>query len=217
MILLRRGLLGLGALAVLLAALTAGIYVDQNYPEYVPLLRLGAQPRAQLDRATSDQALRVIEANYYDSHVDFGRLSAGSVRGMVQALGDPYTQYLSRDEFRSQQDLYAGRHSGMIGIIVNFKDGYPVIASVLPNSPALGAGLKTGDVIQSIDGTDAHNLSQDQTAALIRGAAGTTVTLHLSRGGAELDVPVTRANFQSPTVQSLRLEDGSLYIRIYQF
>jgi len=216
-ILIRRGLLGLGALAVLLAALTAGIYLDQSYPEYVPVLRLGAQSRTQLDRATSDQALRVIEANYYDSHIDLGKLSSGSVRGMVQALGDPYTQYLSPDEFRTQKDQYAGRHSGMIGIIVNFKEGYPVVAGVLPNSPALRAGLKTGDLIKVINGTDTHNLSQDQTAALIRGAAGTTVTMHVSRGGAELDVQVTRGNFQSPTVQSLRLEDGALYMRIYQF
>ena len=217
MILLRRGLLGLGGLAVLFAVFAAGLYVDQSYPEYVPVLHLGAQPRAQLDRATSDQALRVIEANYYDSHVDFGKLSAGSVRGMVQALGDPYTQYLSAEDFRAQKEQYAGRHSGMIGITVNFKDGYPVVASVLPNSPALRAGLKTGDLIQAINGTDTHNLSQDQTAALIRGAAGTAVTLHVSRGGAELDVQVTRGNFQSPTVQSLRLEDGALYMRIYQF
>jgi len=216
-ILLRRGLLGLGALVVLLVAFTAGIYVDQSYPGYVPVLRLGAQPRSQVDRATTDQALRVIEANYYDPHVNYRKLSSGSVRGMVQALGDPYTQYLSPDEYRTQQDQYAGKHSGMVGIIVNFKEGYPVVSGVLPNSPALRAGLKTDDVILRINGTDTQNLSEDQTATLIRGPAGTTVTLHVSRSGTQLDVPVTRANFQSPTVQSVRLEGGALYMRIYQF
>jgi len=216
-ILLRRGLLGLGVLVVLLVAFTAGIYVDQSYPGYVPVLRLGAQPRSQVDRATTDQALRVIEANYYDSHVNSAKLSSGSVQGMVQALGDPYTQYLSPDEYRTQQDQYAGKHSGMVGIIVNFKEGYPVVSGVLPNSPALRAGLKTDDVILRINGTDTQNLSEDQTATLIRGPAGTTVTLHVSRSGTQLDVPVTRANFQSPTVQSVRLEGGALYMRIYQF
>lgn len=217
MIPLRRGLLGLGALLVLLAAFTAGAYVDQTYPEYVPVLQLGAQSRAQLDRATSDQALRLIEANYYDSHVDFGRLSSGSVKGMVQSLGDPYTQYLSPAEYRSVQDQYAGRHSGVIGITVNYKNGYPVVAAVLPNSPALHAGLETGDVILRINGQDTHNLTEDQTANLIRGPAGTTVNLHVSRSGAELDLRVTRANFQTPTVLSQRLETGVLYVRIYQF
>jgi carboxyl-terminal processing protease len=170
-------LLGLGALVVLLAAFIAGIYVDQSYPGYVPLLRLGAPPRAQLDRATTDQALRVIQANYYDAQVNYAKLSSGSVRGIVQALGDPYTQYLSPDEYRAQLDQYAGKHSGMVGIVVNFKDGYPVVSGVLPNSPALHAGLKTDDVIVRINGTDTRNLSQDQTATLIRGPAGTTVTL----------------------------------------
>ena len=217
MILLRRGLLGLGALVVLLIAFAAGIYVDQSYPAYVPVLRLSVQSRPQVDRATTDQALRVIEANYYDSHVNYAKLSSGSVRGMVQALGDPYTQYLSPDEYRTQQDQYAGKHSGMVGITVNFKDGYPVVSGVLPNSPALHAGLKTDDVILRINGTDAHNLSEDQTATLIRGPAGTTVTLHVSRSGTQLDIAVTRANFQSPTVQSVHLESGVLYMRIYQF
>ena len=217
MILLRRGLLGLGALVVLLIAFSAGIYVDQSYPAYVPVLRLSVQSRPQVDRATTDQALRVIEANYYDSHVNYAKLSSGSVRGMVQALGDPYTQYLSPDEYRTQQDQYAGKHSGMVGITVNFKDGYPVVSGVLPNSPALHAGLKTDDVILRINGTDAHNLSEDQTATLIRGPAGTTVTLHVSRSGTQLDIAVTRANFQSPTVQSVHLESGVLYMRIYQF
>ena len=217
MIPLRRGLLGLGALAVLLAAFIAGIYVDQSYPGYVPVLRLGAPPRAQLDRATTDQALRVIQANYYDPQVNYAKLSSGSVRGIVQALGDPYTQYLSPDEYRAQLDQYAGKHSGMVGIVVNFKDGYPVVSGVLPNSPALHAGLKTDDVIVRINGSDTRNLSQDQTATLIRGPAGTTVTLRVSRSGTLLDIPVTRANFQSPTVQSVRLEDGALYMRIYQF
>ena len=217
MIPLRRGLLGLGALVVLLAAFIAGIYVDQSYPGYVPVLRLGAPPRAQLDRATTDQALRVIQANYYDPHVNYAKLSSGSVRGIVQALGDPYTQYLSPDEYRAQLDQYAGKHSGMVGIVVNFKDGYPVVSGVLPNSPALHAGLKTDDVIVRINGTDTRSLSQDQTATLIRGPAGTTVTLRVSRGGTQLDIPVTRADFQSPTVQSVRLDDGALYMRIYQF
>ncbi len=217
MILLRRGLLAVGVLALLVVVFAAGIFVDQSYPEYVPALRLGAPAGAQLNRATSDQALRVIEAHYYDSRVDVSKLSASSVRGMVQALGDPYTQYLSPDEFQHQQEQYAGRHTGMIGIFVTYRDGYPVVSGVLPNSPALRAGLLTDDVILRIDGVDTHNLPQDRTSALIRGAADTSVTLHISRHGAEQDVRVVRSNFQSPSVQSAHLEQGALYLRIYQF
>ncbi|HEY4027267.1 MAG TPA: S41 family peptidase [Candidatus Dormibacteraeota bacterium] len=218
MTLLRRGLMGLGGLLLLLAVFTAGAYVDQTFPEYVPLLQVGA-PRGQADRATMDQALRVIEAHYYDPKVDSGKLSAGTVKGMVQSLGDSYSTYLSPDEYRLQQDQYAGRHPGMIGIYVNYQNGYPVVGGVLPNSPALRAGLQTDDVILSIGGLDTHNLTQERTSALIRGPAGTPVAMHVRRGasGPESDVTVTRENFQSPTVQSMRLEGDVLYMRIYQF
>jgi carboxyl-terminal processing protease len=217
--LLRRGLTGLGGLVLLLAVFTAGAYVDQAFPEYVPLLRLGGPPPGQVDRASMDQALRVVQAHYYDPRVDSAKLSAGTVKGMVQSLGDPYSQYLSPDEYRSQQDQYAGRHPGMIGIYVNYVNGYPVIGGVLPNSPALKAGLQTDDVILRIGSTDTHGLAQDRTSALIRGPAGTPVAMHVRRGaaGPERDVTVTRENFQSPTVQSVRLDGDVLYLRIYQF
>jgi len=214
--LVRRTLLGFAALLVLLAAFTGGVYVDQSYPEFVPSLRLG-QAQGQVDRAASDQALRVIEAHYYDPRLDYGKLSDGSVRGMVQALGDQYSQYLSPAEYRDEQDQFAGRHAGMIGIFVDFANGYPVVAGLLPNSPALRAGVETDDVILAINGRDTHNLSQDATANLIRGAAGTTVDLRVSREGTPRDLEVARANFQSPTVQSVRLDGGVLYLRIYQF
>jgi carboxyl-terminal processing protease len=217
--LLRRGLLGLGSLLLLLAAFTAGAYVDQNYPEYLPVLRAGPSANGQLDRGTTEEALRVIEAHYYNAKLDYSQLSAGTVKGMVQALDDPYSQYLSPTEYRAQQDAYAGRHAGMIGIFVNYVSGYPVVGGVLPGSPALRAGLETGDVILSVAGRATLGLTQDQASTLIRGPAGTTVLLHVRSGdtGSERDVTVTREDFQSPTVQSLRLEGDVLYLRVYQF
>jgi carboxyl-terminal processing protease len=214
---LRRGLLLVGALVVLASAFGAGVYVDQAYPEYLPSFQLGPFQRGGIDRGSMDQARRVIEAHYYDAGVDQRKLTTGSIGGMVQALGDPYSQYLSPDQFQRQQDAYAGRHVGMIGIYVNYKDGYPVVGGILPNSPALRAGLQTADVILRVNGTDAHNLTNDQTSALIRGPSGSSVALHVRRSDGEHDLSVPRGDFQSPTVESLRLDGGVLYVRIYQF
>jgi len=207
------------AVAILLTALTftGGIWVDQTFPEQVPLLHLGSANRQALDQPAMDEALRVIQAHYYNRRLDYGKLSRGSIRGLVQSLGDPYTEYLDSDQVKSQQDFYAGRHVGMIGIYVNYRDDYPVITGVLPNSPALKAGLQTDDVILKINSMNAHGLKSEQTSALIRGATGTSVTLHVRRGGEELDAPVTRADFQSSSVQSARLEGDLLYLRVYDF
>lgn len=209
----------LAAVAVLLLALTftAGVWVDQSFPEQVPLLTAGAGNRQALDQAAMDEALRVIQAHYYDRRLDYGKLSRGSIRGLVQSLGDPYTEYLDSDQVKSQRDFYAGRHTGMIGIYVNYRDDYPVITGVLPNSPALMAGLQTDDVILKINGADTRGLKSEQTSALIRGAAGSTVTLHVRRGAHELDATVVRADFQSPSVESARLEGDILYLRVYDF
>jgi carboxyl-terminal processing protease len=206
------------AVAVLLLALTftGGIWVDQTFPENVPLLQLGGH-RQGLDEPAMDETLRLIQAHYYNRNIDYNKLSRGSIRGLVQSLGDPYTEYLDSDQVKSQRDFYAGRHAGMIGIYVNYRDDYPVITGVLPNSPALKAGLQTDDVILKINGTDARGLQSEQTSALIRGPAGSKLTLHVRRGTQELDAVVTREDFQSPSVLSARLEGDILYLRVYDF
>jgi carboxyl-terminal processing protease len=213
----RRWLFATVALLLLAGSFTGGIWVDQTFPEQIPLLEPGVSQRRDLNQAATEEALRVIQAHYYNPRLDYQKLSRGSIRGLVQSLGDPYTEYLDPQQVKSQQDFYAGRHAGMIGIYVNYKDDYPVISGVLPNSPALKAGLQTDDVILKIDSTDTRGLKSEQTSALIRGPAGTKVTLHVRRGTREVDGTVIRADFQSPSVESVRLEGDVLYLRVYDF
>ncbi len=193
-----------------------GMFADQAYPDYVPTIGLG-HGRGQLDQATLNQALRIIQARYYDPKLDYRKLSSGTVQGLVQALGDPYTSYLSADQFQSQQDSYAGRHTGVIGIYVSFDGTYPTVSGLVPGSPAQKAGLRTGDLILTIDGKDAKGLNADQTAILIRGPVGTAVLLGLRRGDQTLSISVQRGSFASPMVISTLLDSAVLYVRVYQF
>jgi carboxyl-terminal processing protease len=94
---------------------------------------------------------------------------------MVDSLDDPSSRYLTAAQFRSLQDSLAGRHDGVIGISVAFEQGYPVVAGILPNSPALRARIQTGDVILRVDERDTQGLTPSQTSALLGGADGTSV------------------------------------------
>jgi carboxyl-terminal processing protease len=198
-------------------AFAAGVLADQNYADVIPVIRLPGQARSQVDRAAANQAARIIETEYYDPNLDPTRLSDGSVRGLVQALDDPFSAYLDPSQYQDQRDSYAGRHSGMIGITVSLAGDVPTITGILPGSPALTAGLRTGDAILRVDGRDTHGLPIDQVSALIRGPAGRSLTLLLRRDGSEMTVNLSRADFRSPTVVSADLGEGIAYFRVFQF
>ena len=212
----RRWLPAVAAVLLALVSFAGGAWVERSFPSVLPLVATRSDGD-QFDQAKVQQAARIIGAHYYDSGVGGRQLSRGSVQGMVGSLDDPFSQYLTPEQYRMQLDAFAGRHDGVIGVSVSHEQGYPVVAGVLPSSPALRAGLQTGDVILRIDGRDAQGLAPDQTSALIRGADGSQVRLLVARQAAQLEMTVTRERFQSPTVEAARLPDGILYVRVYQF
>ena len=172
--------------------------------------------RAGVDSAAYQQALRVVRAHYYGS-IDSTKLTQGSIKGMVDGLGDPFTAFYTPQQFQQQQQGLAGHQKGVIGVNLTFSGDYPQITSVLPGSPAQRAGLQAQDVVTAIDGQDARGLTAQKASTLIRGAAGSSVRLDLLRAGVAVEVTVDRESFTSPTVVSRRLEGDVLYIRVYQF
>jgi carboxyl-terminal processing protease len=214
---LRRRVVAAVALLLIPLAFLGGMYADQRYPDALPVVVLPGQPAGQADRASVDQALRIIQADYYDPNVDSRKLSDASLQSLVRSLGDPYSRYLDPQQYRDQQEAYAGQHRGVIGVTLDFQAPYPVVTSVLPDSPALRAGLRTDDVILRAAGRDLRGMGSDRVSALIRGQVGSEVTLVVRQGAAERTVAVRRGDFQSPTVLSADLGGGVAYIRVYQF
>jgi carboxyl-terminal processing protease len=204
-----------GALVLALAiGFIAGAWVDQAYPEWVPYV--GHRSVARVDLTEAQEVARLIQADYVDSSVDPKKLSQGSVQGMVQSLGDPYTQYFNPDQYKKLQDSYQGRYTG-IGIYLSFTTTYPSITGTVPGSPAALAGIKAGDQIVRVEDKDTKGITPDQATALIQGPEGTKVTLTIQRGDQTLTFTITRAQIQVPTVRSATVGDHVLYVRIYQF
>lgn len=152
----------------------------------------------------------------YDGQLDLDKLMTGLKKGLVEAAGDPYTVYLDSDEAKSFNEQLNGSFSG-IGAELS-KDGTNIVViSPIAGFPAEKAGLKSKDIIVSIDDQDTAGLSVDEAVKRIRGEAGTSVKLGIVRDNQKQDLTITREVITIPSVESKMLAGNICYIRITRF
>ncbi|MFQ5860805.1 MAG: S41 family peptidase [Dehalococcoidia bacterium] len=149
---------------------------------------------------------------------DAEELEAGAIRGMLEALGDPYASYLTRQQYMLEQGDLAGSFHG-IGAEVTIRDGRLTIVAPLPDTPAERAGILPGDVILEVDGEDAEGLSLLDSVLKIRGAEGTPVTLLVQRQGQPepFRVAIVRELIQITTVFWEMLPDQMAHLKLRSF
>jgi carboxyl-terminal processing protease len=144
-----------------------------------------------------------------------------AVREMLAKLNDPYTRFMDPDEYRSMQIDTSGELTGVgIQLSQNEKTKELVVIAPIEDTPAFKAGILSKDVIVSIDGKPTSGMVVDDAVKLIRGAAGTSVTLGIKRGEQTLTVPLNRERIEiHPVKFSQRQDDGHNlgYIRLNQF
>ena len=145
-----------------------------------------------------------------------------AIRGMLGSLDDPYTRFLDPREFKEMQIDTSGELSGVgIQLSLDKETKNLVVVSPIEGSPASRAGVQPKDVIVAIDGKPTKGMSTEDAVKLIRGQAGTSVTLTLKRKAQTLEVPLTRERIQLHAVdhQINTSADGVKvgYIRLKQF
>lgn len=146
-------------------------------------------------------------------------LLQGAASGMVDALGDTgHSTYLTPEEAAAFNANSEGEFVG-IGIYLDFETGRPVIVSALDNSPAQKAGLRTGDILTSIDGQSTDGLSQFEISDLLAGDAGESIDLGILRPleNDEFEVSVTRARVEIVPVTWRMLPNDVAQIRLSEF
>lgn len=145
-------------------------------------------------------------------------LNNGKLKGMVQALGDPYTEYYTKDEYEALMEDTTGEFGG-IGIVVSPDDkGRIAIISPIADTPAQRAGIKSGDFIVSIDDVDFTAEQMNEAVELMRGEPGTSVKITVLRDGELLDFDLVREIIKSESVDAQMIPDYDLgYIRISSF
>ena len=164
------------------------------------------------------EAWQIVHDNYVDQPVDDVTLMQGAIRGMIAALGDQHSSYMDPFEYETATASLAGEYTG-IGAWVNTEGDFLTIAEPMPNSPALKAGLKTGDQIIKIDGEDMTGVLPELARREVLGEAGSTVILTILREGVEepFDVTVTRASITVASAEGKMLEDNIAYVKVRTF
>lgn len=143
-------------------------------------------------------------------------LILGMKRGLFDGVGDPYTNYLTKEDYDSLKILTTGQLQG-IGVTVTVKDNKVEIVSTVKESPAHKSGLKSGDAIIKVDNIAYDGSQLQEAAAALRGKAGTKVKVTFVRNDITKEVVIIRSNIKLESVTSKVIDENIGYIDIKSF
>ena len=226
-----RGLFTLGVIAGLVAGMLilcmaylgfkVQLKIEQSSQESQQVNAENSSEDGLLTDALTEKIGRLeymIEQYYYKDDVSQEDLENGIYRGLLDAVGDPYTTYYTKEEFDEFMEQTTGAYYGIGAYVAqDLELNYPKVSSPIPGTPAEEAGLRKDDIIYEVDGVSTYDMDLNNVVALIKGEEGTTVDLTIYRDGEYLHVAVERRKVEVPTVSYEMLEDGMAYIQITEF
>ena len=216
---IKKSVLALILIAALLIGAAAVIVV--GYTGNRSITAVSNEEREKLEYYEStyhkfEEIRKLVEEEYYVK-VDPAKLMESAYSGYVAGLGDPYSEYITAEDFEDYYNSMMGEYSGVGMSFYNNDDGVLEVVQVYRNSPAKAAGMQPGDIITEVDGTPYAGSQSSEAAAHIRGQEGTDVTITYIRDGKKGTVTITRAKIQVETVAYTMLEDKIGYIQIDSF
>ena len=158
-----------------------------------------------------------LTTDYYDN-VDKDKLSDGAVKGMVESIEDPYTNYMDSNITNEFNETVKGSFVG-IGVTVTYVDGYYEIIEILKDSPASKSGLKVGDLLMEVNGKD---IKEDEAAfrSITKGEVGSKVKITVKRNTKMKSFTLKRAVVELETVHNKVFDYEGLnvgYVKIDAF
>lgn len=165
-----------------------------------------------------------VQQNYVDE-IDPMILYEGALKGMLDAIGDPYTVYLDSDYMRDLSDTTSGSFGG-VGLSITKpvestpeKPAYVEVSSPIEDSPGAKAGIQAGDFIVAVEGRPTAEMTMNEVLAVLRGEVGTPVTVTILRGNnMRFDVKLIRALIEVPTAKYGMIEGTKIgYVRLIEF
>jgi carboxyl-terminal processing protease len=207
-------------LVIAIGAFYAGSLAEFQFgafaPDWAKTLLFYTPPKSNVDYRALDEVFTTIQQHYVKANPDAVKLTEGAAAGMVSGLGDQFSRYLTPEEYRANQSFLSGQFAG-IGASVQQKADQIVLVSILPGTPAEKAGLKVGDVVTAVDGQSTKGWTADDAVNHIRGKAGTSVKLQVSRNGQSFTFDLTRQDINVPSVATHIFDNRVLYIHVFEF
>lgn len=164
----------------------------------------------------------VINQNYVgDKEIDKKSLMQGALKGMIDSLGDPHSNYFTKDQLENFQEDIKGKYVG-VGMVVQKRVNEPlVVVSPIEDGPGYKAGMKPKDKIIAIDGVSTYNLTSEEAVDKLKGKENTKVKVTVIRDGVKdpKDVEITRAVVELKYVKSKMIDENNKigYLRLTQF
>ena len=152
------------------------------------------------DLAKLELVYDTLVSGYVDKNINKDDIINGALKGMAEATGDPYTNYLVNDETAAIDETMTGSFGG-IGAELRSENNHVIISNTREGTPAQKIGLQENDVILKVNGEDMEGKSISYVVSKVRGEVGTDVTLTIRRGTQELEVKITRAKIAIETVK----------------
>lgn len=160
---------------------------------------------------------KYVNDNYYKA-ADKESAMNGALKGYVEGLEDPYSSYLTADEYNSWKTMESGTMVG-IGVTVQFDEESGLyVAEVKEGYPAYESGIKEGDIITEVEGESIPEMGYEEAVSRIKGEEGTSVNLTIKRDDNEdMKFSVLRSEIVVNTVSGKMLDEDIAYIRISAF
>ena len=180
----------------------------------------GEQNSGQMNLTLINDVIRRVREQWYGEFPTNDQLTDGAIKGMVNSLGDQFTQYVEPRFAKILNDDISGSFEGIGATLKQTSGGGIQIVRTFPGTPAEKGGVLPGDIIESVNGTTVLGLNTTEVAALVRGPRGTEVKLQVRRADTPraFELTLVRDRINIPLVTSKMVGDGSIgYISLFDF
>jgi carboxyl-terminal processing protease len=178
------------------------------------------EQKGQLNYTLINDVIGRLRTQWYGDLPTNAQLTDGAIKGMVNALGDQFTQYVEPRFAKILNDDISGSFEGIGATLKQTSSGGIQIVRTFPGTPAEKGGVLPGDLVESVNGTNTLGLNTTEVAALVRGPRGTEVKLMLRRADTArpFEVTLMRDRINIPLVSTKMVGDGSIgYVSLFDF